>query len=76
MRLTAVAAWLATLAVVALAINFMGATGGHCDESCSGNFPYWLFQGSAYAVVASVGGLVGVAVFGCVRWLNQLRDRS
>jgi hypothetical protein len=31
--------------------ELIGAAGGHCDDSCSGNFPYWLFVAPGWVVV-------------------------
>ena len=52
---------------VALVINFVGATGGHCDESCSGNFPFWLYVGSGWVVVLCVVLLIAVGMTALIR---------
>jgi hypothetical protein len=59
---------LLTIALVAFAVNFVGATGGHCDDSgCSGNFPEWLYVGSGWVVLLSVAALLVVLAVGLVR---------
>jgi len=69
MRLAAV---LALVAVAAFAVNFIGATGGHCDDSgCSAGFPRWLYEVSGWLVLASVAGLACVAVAALVRRLRR-----
>jgi hypothetical protein len=66
-RPVALALGLAVTGGLALAINFVGATGGHCDESCSGNFPFWLYASSGWVVVLCVVFLVAVGVISLVR---------
>src|SRR3954452_10015474 len=70
-RLTPVALGLAVTGVMAFAINFLGAAGGHCDESCSGNFPYWLYAGSGWVVVLCVVSLIAVGVIALVRRVRR-----
>jgi hypothetical protein len=59
---------LLTVALAAFVVNFLGATGGHCDDSgCSGNFPEWLYVGSGWLVLLSVAALLVVLAVGLVR---------
>ena len=69
MRLTGLSAGLAVIAVLALAVNYLGAAGGHCDDSCGGNFPYWLYVASGWVVMLCVVGLVVVGVVALIRRL-------
>jgi hypothetical protein len=48
-------------------MNFVGAAGGHCDESCSGNFPFWLYAGSGWVVVLCVVLLTTIGVVALTR---------
>jgi hypothetical protein len=66
-RLAALAFGLAVTGGVALLINFVGATGGHCDESCSGSFPFWLYAGSGWVVVLCVVLLIAVGMTALIR---------
>jgi hypothetical protein len=66
-RLAALALGLAVTGVLGFLINFVGAAGGHCDESCSGNFPFWLYVGSGWVVVLCVVLLIAVGVIALVR---------
>jgi hypothetical protein len=67
--LTGLSAGLAAVGVLALAVNFLGAAGGHCDDSCSDNFPYWLFVASGWVVMLCVVGLVVVGAIALIRRL-------
>ncbi len=64
-----------TLVLTALAafiVNFLGATGGHCDDSgCGGNFPEWLYLLSGWVVLLSLAALVLLAVYGAIRRLRR-----
>ena len=49
---------LLTTALAALAVNFMGATGGHCgDDGCTG-LPEWLYVSSGWMVTACLAGML------------------
>jgi hypothetical protein len=62
----------ALTAVVAFAVNFIGATGGHCDDSgCSENFPVWLYVASGWLVLLSLAALLVVAAVGIVRRVRR-----
>jgi hypothetical protein len=67
MRPAALALALAVTGGLALVINFVGATGGHCDESCSGNFPFWLYAGSGWVVVLCAALLIAAGVIALIR---------
>jgi hypothetical protein len=70
-RLAALSVGLAVAAGIALFINFVGAAGGHCDESCSGNFPFWLYAGSGWVVVLCVVSLIAIGVIALIRRLRR-----
>jgi hypothetical protein len=70
-RVGALALGLAVAAAVALVINFVGAAGGHCDESCSGNFPFWLYVGSGWVVVLCVVLLLAVGVIALIQRISR-----
>jgi hypothetical protein len=70
-RLSLLALILFVLAVAALFVNFVGAAGGHCDDSCSANFPYWLYVGSAWTVMLSVAALLVIGAVGLWRWSRR-----
>jgi len=70
-RLAVLALGLAVTGGLALLINFVGAAGGHCDDSCSGNFPFWLFVGSGWFVVLCVVLLIAVGVIAVIRRLRR-----
>ena len=58
-----------TVALSAFAINFVGATGGHCgDFGCSG-FPEWLYVGSGWLVLTCLAGLVLMFAYAAIRRL-------
>ena len=65
--LTGLSTGLALLAVLAFAVNFLGAAGGHCDDSCGGNFPYWLYVASGWVVILCVVALVAVGALALIR---------
>jgi hypothetical protein len=69
-RLAALSVGLAAVGVLALLVNFVGAAGGHCDASCSGNFPRWLYVASGWVVVLCVALLIALAAAGIVRRLR------
>jgi hypothetical protein len=71
MRLTPIALGLAATGVLAITINFLGAAGGHCDESCSGDFPYWLYSGSGWVAALCVVSLIAIGVMALVRRLRR-----
>jgi hypothetical protein len=74
--LATIAAGLVIAAIVGLAINFMGATGGHCgDDGCSSNFPQWLYDGSGWVVVLAVFALLVVGAFWAMRGLRRTLRR-
>ena len=58
---------LVVIAGLALAVNFVGAAGGHCDESCSANVPFWLYAGSGWAVVLCLVALVAIGVIALIQ---------
>jgi hypothetical protein len=65
--LTGLSAGLVLIGVLAFGVNFLGAAGGECDESCGGSFPYWLYVGSGWVVMLCVVGLVVVGVVALIR---------
>jgi hypothetical protein len=71
MRQAALALGLAVTGGVALVINFVGAAGGHCDESCSGNFPFWLYASSGWVVVLCVVLLIAVGAIALIRRVRR-----
>jgi hypothetical protein len=71
-RLAGLSGGLAVVAVLAFITNYLGAAGGHCDDSCSGNFPFWLYVASGWVVVVCVVGLV---VIGAAAVIRRLRAR-
>ena len=71
MRLGAAAAWLLGVGILAFGVNFAGATGGHCDSSCSANFPYWLYAGSGWVALLCGAVLVAVGLTALVRRLTR-----
>jgi hypothetical protein len=71
MRLGAIAVGLLAAGVLAFCVNFVGATGGHCDDSCSGNFPYWLYAGSGWVALLCAVLLVGVGLAALLRRLTR-----
>src|SRR4051812_46560417 len=70
MRLAGLSVALVGIAVVALVVNYLGAAGGHCDDSCSGNFPFWLYVASGWVVILSVVLLLVIAAVALVRRLR------
>jgi hypothetical protein len=70
MRLAGPAVGLGTIGALALVVNFAGATGGHCDESCSGSFPFWLYVASGWVVILCAVMLI---VIGAVALVRRLR---
>ena len=62
---------LAVIGVLAFVVNYFGAAGGHCDDSCSGNFPFWLFVASGWVVVVCVALLVVIAAVALIRRLKS-----
>jgi hypothetical protein len=70
-RLGELSLGLAVTGGLALVVNFVGATGGHCDESCSGNFPFWLYAGSGWVVLLCVVLLIAVGVIALIRRLRR-----
>ena len=78
MRLTVLSAVLAALGVPAVVINYLGAAGGHCDDSCSGNFPFWLFVASGWVAFVCIVSLVVIGAVALIRHLiaRQSRRRS
>lgn len=72
MRLAAAAFLLFVLAVAALAVNYIGAAGGHCDEvSCGGDFPRWLYLGSGWVVTLCLAALLILGVAAIVRRVRR-----
>jgi hypothetical protein len=67
-RLSAV---LAVASVVAFVVNYLGAAGGHCDDSCSGDFPFWLFVASGWVVTLCVASLGVIGVVALIRRLKR-----
>jgi hypothetical protein len=60
-----------TVALTAFAINFVGATGGHCgDFGCSG-FPEWLYMGSGWLVLSCLAGLLLTFAYAAIRRLMR-----
>jgi hypothetical protein len=58
-----------TVALTAFAINFVGATGGHCGGlGCSG-FPEWLYVGSGWLVLACLACLLLTFAYAAIRRL-------
>jgi hypothetical protein len=66
-RLGALSLGLLATAGLAFVINYLGAAGGHCDESCGGSFPFWLYAGSGWVVVLCVVLLLAVGVIALIR---------
>jgi hypothetical protein len=58
-----------TVALGAFAVNFLGATGGHCGAYGCTTFPEWLYVGSGWLVVACLAILLLTAAYAAVRRL-------
>jgi hypothetical protein len=59
-------------ALVAIVVNFLGATGGHCDDDgCSADFPEWLYLGLGWLVLLCLAALLLLAGYGAVRRLRR-----